>query len=115
MTLKLELPIKTVSESNQRDHWRVKNARKTAQQEEVRIEWLKAIRRRPIYLQMPYRVRLTRLAARRLDDDNLQSAFKGIRDQIARLLGIDDGDDRISFEYAQEKLSRAYAVRIEVG
>jgi hypothetical protein len=112
--LKLELPIRTVSEANSREHWRAKNARKTAQQTEVRAEWLKAIRKRNVYLQTPYAVRLTRLGPRKLDDDNLRSAFKGIRDEVARLLGVDDGSDLIRFEYGQEKVSRWFGVRIEV-
>lgn len=35
------------------------------------------------------------------DDDNHQSGCKGLRDIISRWLGIDDGDARIRFEYAQ--------------
>lgn len=46
-------------------------------------------------------LRLTRISPRRLDDDNLQAAFKGVRDEVAAYFHIDDRDPRIRFEYAQ--------------
>jgi len=36
-----------------------------------------------------------------LDDDNLPSAFKGLRDAIAKSIGVDDGDRRYRWEYRQ--------------
>lgn len=36
-----------------------------------------------------------------LDDDNLQGAFKGLRDAIASWLGVDDGNPAIKWEYDQ--------------
>lgn len=36
-----------------------------------------------------------------VDDDNLSGGLKWLRDAIARSLGIDDGDRRVRFEYAQ--------------
>lgn len=44
---------------------------------------------------------LTRLSPGRLDDDNLAGAFKAVRDQVADELGLDDGDERLKFLYAQ--------------
>lgn len=38
---------------------------------------------------------------RTLDDDNLSGACKWLRDAIAASLGIDDGDSRLRWEYAQ--------------
>lgn len=107
------LPIKTVSEANSREHWRVKNRRKRAQQAEVNVEWKRAVKRK---VTLPCVVRLTRVAPNMLDDDNLRSAFKGIRDEVARLVGVDDGSDQIRFEYEQHKSEGRghYDVFIEV-
>jgi hypothetical protein len=48
-----------------------------------------------------------------MDSDNLAIAAKSLRDGVADKLGIDDGDPRITWAYAQEK-SKGYAVRIEI-
>lgn len=61
-------------------------------------------------------VRLTRHApSKGLDDDNLRSAFKAIRDGIADALRIDDGDRRIRFEYDQKRApAGVYFVLVEI-
>lgn len=111
--LSLILPIRIVSEANSREHWRRRNKRKQAQQREVDIEWKQAMRGRSVPL--PCVVTLTRIAPRLYDDDNLRGAFKGIRDQIARLVGVDDADERIKFEYRQERRApKQYDIFIEV-
>ncbi len=106
--------LKTVSELNQREHWAVKNRRKKDQQESVAIAMLNALRGKRIAL--PCVVKLTRIGPRRLDEgDNLSSAFKGIRDQIARQLGTDDGGDQVEFQYAQMPIgSRDYSIKVEI-
>lgn len=38
---------------------------------------------------------------RQLDDDNLSGSFKGLRDSIARSIGVDDGDRRFRWECRQ--------------
>lgn len=107
------IPVKTVSEANSREHWRVKTNRKRAQQREVSVEWRRAFGQRPIPL--PCVVTLTRIAPKALDDDNLRSAFKGIRDCIARQIGVDDGSELIRFEYKQIPIrSRKYAISVQV-
>jgi hypothetical protein len=44
---------------------------------------------------------LTRCSPRKLDDDNLASAFKAIRDEVAKQLGVDDGGTRVEWVYKQ--------------
>lgn len=62
---------------------------------------------------LPVTVILTRIAPRALDDDNLQGAFKAIRDGIADKLGVADNHPGLTFLYAQERgKPREYAVRI---
>jgi hypothetical protein len=56
---------------------------------------------------------MTRVAPRALDDDNNVSAFKGIRDQIAEQLGLNDRDQRIAWRYEQER--GPACVRIELA
>jgi hypothetical protein len=60
---------------------------------------------------------LTRItpSARGLDDDNLGSSFKAIRDEVAAWLGIDDRDPRVRWRCEQEKgAPKVWAVRIEI-
>lgn len=49
------------------------------------------------------RVTITSYRRRLLDGDNFQGGAKLLRDEIAKTLGVDDGDPRIEFEYAQVK------------
>jgi hypothetical protein len=115
-SLDFQVPVKTVSELNQREHWAVKNKRKQLQQLEVMAVLNNNLRGRSV--QLPCLVKLTRIGPRKLDEgDNLSSAFKGIRDQIAKQLGADDGDtDTIRFEYAQMPIGmREYGVRVTIN
>lgn len=101
------LPVKTVSEMNQRGHWsararRMKSARFAA------FALCPAVA-------LPCVVRLVRLSAGELDDDNLRSALKGVRDGVADRLGVPDNDPRVRWEYGQERCKRGtYGVRLEL-
>jgi hypothetical protein len=107
------VPIRTVSEANARDHWRVRNARKKGQQEAAYFAFKGATRGRAVKL--PCVVRFLRIGPHRLDSDNLAGAFKGIRDQLAQLLGADDGSDLIRWEYDQCAIGeRSYNVKVQV-
>lgn len=91
----VHLPIATVSEANRRDHWRVKAKRAKAQR-----QMAAALVPR---FGLPCVVTLTRISPRMLDDDNLQSALKAVRDGVADRLGVDDRDPRVEWRYAQRK------------
>lgn len=111
--LEFDAPIRVISEANCRDHWAVKSRRRQRQQQEMDVLLLNALQGRKV--QLPCRVKLTRIGARILDSDNLQSAFKAVRDAIARRLGIDDGDSRIKFDYAQEAIGRReYNIKVRI-
>lgn len=103
------IPIKTVSGLNAREHWRQRTRRVKA--ERTAVAWaLRAAERPPI----PCAVLLTRIApSNGLDpDDNLPSSMKGVRDQIAEWLGVDDRKRQlVRYLYAQER--GPYGVRIE--
>jgi hypothetical protein len=103
----IELPIKTVSTLNVREHWAVRAKRNKTHRNET--HWAcKGLKR----VDPPMTITLTRLGKRKLDGDNLQGALKSVRDGVADWLGIDDGDDRLTWVYRQE--TGAYGVRIEI-
>jgi hypothetical protein len=55
------------------------------------------------YWDQPLLVVMTRIAPRALDDDNLASALKHLRDGIADALGYDDRDPRVRYRCAQRR------------
>lgn len=62
------------------------------------------------------RVVITQHTVRLLDSDNCVGALKGVRDAVAKWLGIDDGARGISWVTGQEKATRAgvgVVIRIE--
>ena len=100
-------PIKIISEANQREHWAAKAKRVKAHR---KAGWAII---RSLKVMLPVTVLLTRIGVRKLDDDNLAGAFKGLRDGIADGFGVADNDDRIIFVYDQRKgKPKEYAVDI---
>jgi len=72
----------------------------------------------------PRKVSFVRLAPRQLDDDNLRSAFKPIRDQVVCWLALDNSpsakaDDGMrsgyEFTYHQQQQQKLYGIRVELG
>lgn len=113
--ISVTIPIRTVSEANRasHEHWRARQKRAKDQ----RMTVLSVLRSRFVTppLDVPRAVRITRIAARRLDDGNLGASQKHVQDGVADWMGIDDGSPLVSWAYAQEKGKRGeYAVRIEV-
>ncbi|HEY6244582.1 MAG TPA: hypothetical protein VIX17_11570 [Pyrinomonadaceae bacterium] len=114
-SIEFSAPIRIVSEANDRSHWAVKHKRKTAQQGEMIIILRNVLRQNP-KVTFPCVVTLTRIGPRRIDDDNLAGGCKFCRDAIAHELDIDDGDERIKFEYDQEVIGkREYGVRVKIS
>lgn len=93
-----------------RCHWSVIAKRR---RDERQVAALFMARHRPPSL--PCRVTLIRIAPKRLDDDNLRQAFKAIRDEVTRWLGLtNDNDPRLLWRYQQGSLGRGcHQVRIE--
>lgn len=94
---------------NSRHHWATK-ARKVKAQRKTVAWMLKLFGGVPPA--PPLVVVLTRIGPRKLDDDNVTGTLKYTRDSVAEWLGLDDGDDRLTWKCQQEKGS--YAVRIEL-
>lgn len=110
--------IKTVSEANSSEHWTKKAKRHKKQQFFVKASCQKHL---PSPF-LPCNVHLIRLSPRLLDDDNLRSALKYVRDEISeylikpnfkdyvsksgkrvKLKGRCDSDPRITWTYDQKK------------
>lgn len=102
------IPIKTVSAMNAREHWTKKKKRHDMEKLAVRM----TVKPFPL----PCIVRMVRVSPGELDTDNLTSAFKAIRDEIARVCGCGDSPrDPITWAYAQEKCKRGhFGVRVEL-
>lgn len=92
---------RVVSEANRHDGWAEAMRRRKAQQKAVRAAWLTAPWGLHKGWQFPCVVTLTHHGPKMDKHDNLSRAFKGIVDAVAGLLGIDDGDDRVTWEYRQ--------------
>ena len=107
----VDIPIRTQSEANLREHWGTKARRVKQHRDLAFVVVRKALEyRRPL----PCVVTLTRLSPRLLDDDNLRQALKACRDGIADWLGVDDRSPLIRWEYDQRQASKYHAVRVEV-
>ena len=115
--ISFKIPLKTVSEANSSEHWTLKRNRHKEQQFLVREAYYKYVK----IINFSAVITLTRLSPRLLDDDNLVSAFKWIRDELSECIfpsndfcinkigraffvkGRKDADPRLKWIYKQEK------------
>lgn len=104
------VPIRTVSALNYREHWKARSRR--VKKEREAVAWYLASR--GIKPAIPLVVTLTRLGpSNGLDDDNLAGALKGVRDEVAAWLGVDDRrSEVVRYRYAQER-AKDWGVRIQ--
>ncbi len=121
-----EIPLK-VKEANISEHWTKSRKRHKRQQFFIRC----LFNREAQEISLPCTVILTRLSSHMLDDDNLVSAFKWIRDEVSEglmpnlkktyidkkgipriLKGRADNHPLIAWQYSQEK-SKLSGIRIE--
>ncbi len=109
------IPLRTVSESNARDHWAARAKRTRAARHVVGFTVGAGVR--AASLEPPCRVWLTRIApSSGLDDDNLRGALKACRDGVADALGLRDNDPRIEWCYAQRRGAKGqWAVEISIA
>ncbi|MFA7291879.1 MAG: hypothetical protein WC023_06480 [Rhodocyclaceae bacterium] len=110
--MRIELPLKTVSLLNMREHFRVAATRKALHRRTVQLMFKG--KERPT---LPATVTLTRLSPGTLDaHDNLPSSMKHIVDGLADWLDVDDADPRVRWVYAQQKSQRGkFGVIVEVA
>jgi hypothetical protein len=110
------MPIRTTTGLNQREHWAVRSKRVKRERQATRWFW-KTHDMHPLEgYKGPMTIRLTRVSpsTRQPDLDNVVGGCKGIRDELAALMGRDDGDRTITWEYSSEKGEWGVSVIIEV-
>jgi hypothetical protein len=113
--LEWTLPIHTISEANSSEHWTMKHKRHQIQKRWI---WF-AFQDLQKKIILPCHIKLTRIGKRLLDSDNLPSSLKWVRDAVADHIipglkpGQADGDERISWEYGQQR-GKEYAVIIRI-
>lgn len=93
----LSVPLKLVSEANQREHWSTRFDRKSEQQEFMSL--VLPLAGRLFYVMYLQSIKLTRVGCK-MDADNNVGSFKHVQDAIAKWLGADDGD--VMWEYEQQ-------------
>jgi hypothetical protein len=106
-----EIPVRLVSGANIREHWAVKAKRSRLHRTTAKIVTTAAIHGG--IFQPPLVITIERVGVRKLDSDNLAISAKGVRDGIADALGIDDGDDRLDWQYRQS-IGKQYTVRVTI-
>jgi hypothetical protein len=115
-SVNLTIPIKILSEANNSDHWAEKKVRKDKIREAIDQAWL-SLHEKPT---APCLILIRRIAPRLLDYDNLVYSMRSVTNKIAELIlpglaaGRADGDRRLKFEYAQQKMAKTYELRIEI-
>lgn len=120
-TIDIPLAKPLPSVANLREHWAVKAKRTAAQRELAHLHLLASgaafLREWRIISGNPaarLAVTFTRINPRELDDDNLRSAFKAVRDTVAKACGIDDRSKRYEWTYQQERGAPGYRIRLEI-
>jgi hypothetical protein len=110
------VPIRTVSESNSRDHWSKRAKRAKHQRSLTALMVRAALGGLTADQCSTLVVSLARIAPRELDDDNLRGACKGPRDAVADALGLpSDRDPRVTWLYYQRRgKPREYAVEVRI-
>lgn len=117
VSVSFSVPVKILSEANNTDHWSKKKARKDETRKKIKLKWL--VIGSPT-VKLPCIIKITRIAPRELDFDNLVYSMRNITNIIADLLipglapGRADGDKRLKFEYLQRKIPKTYSVEIEI-
>jgi hypothetical protein len=107
----ITIPVRVISEANTREHWGLKASRAKKQKNEAILAVKVCTEYRS--LKLPLAISFVRYGKRKLDSDNLQGAFKAVRDGVAEALSINDGSDLITWDYKQEA-GKDYAIRIIV-
>lgn len=109
-----DFPFRTQPHLNTRVSWVVGHSKKQKEREALHFAWIAAGRPKP---PLPATITFVRIAPRPLDEgDNLPSAFKAMRDELAKRLGVnDDRKAPVTWLYAQERgAPKTYAVRVEM-
>jgi hypothetical protein len=110
LAISVTISLYTTTEANAGGHFVPKIKRAKKQRACVRDVFRKIGLALPL---LPAKITLTRIGQRKLDSDNLASALKHVRDEIAAAYQVDDADSRYAWEPQQER-GEGYAVRIQI-
>ncbi len=105
--MRFSIPIRLPSLLNTRMHWRRMLSLKKKQKEATALCMVGVV-----MPPMPLLVTITRVGPKKLDDDNLAASAKYIRDEIARIIGTDDGSPLYTWRYEQR--AGKYCVEVEI-
>jgi len=112
------LALRTVNESNRRDHWGTSARRHARQREIVKMTlWARCRPNREAMMsdhQKRLSICLTRYSRGKLDTDGVVSALKHVRDETAACLGFDDREERVTWHYRQERVPKGFAIQIRI-
>lgn len=112
--IELFIPVRTKNDLNSREHWRSVQKRAKAIKHTASM-FIATLGPKAEVIALPCVVKLTRLSMRTMDSDGLAASCKHVRDAIAEWLRLDDGDERVHFQYAQEKCKKSqFGVRVQV-
>lgn len=115
--IEIDLPIKTVPESNSSEHWTAKHKRHKAQKKTVYVMLKPLVK----FVSLPCEITITRFAPRSLDrHDNLPYSLKWITDAITEVITGDfrhgRSDDKEEFDiFFTQTISKKYGVRIRIS
>lgn len=105
--------LRTMSEQNEREHWRTRAARTKHQKEVVSLA-LNTAHDAIRNLELPLVVTLTRVApSNGLDSDNVVGSQKHVRDAVAKVIGVDDKSKMVEWQVQQKKGPWAVDIYIE--
>lgn len=113
------MPMRLVSETNQREHHMARHRRRKAQRAAATLAFRSALGQAGMQAGMQWshtHVIVTRIAPRFLDGhDNLQSSCKAVVDGIADAMGVNDGSGVVRWAYRQEHgKPKEYACMVQV-
>ena len=104
MKLTTTIDVQLGRGQNMREHYRVRANRVKAEREATAKALKGPFAYGALHDDDGARITLHRPWARvPLDSDNLSGAFKGVRDEIASFLGVDDRSERLHWIYTQSK------------
>lgn len=114
ISLVFTVPLKCINPLNGREHWRARARRVKAERSAIALafpHWARGVLSSKRWAKAV--VILTMRRPRLFDDDAVPGALKGVRDEVAKQLGVDDADSRIGFVTGQERCPD-YAVTVQV-
>lgn len=100
---------------NSRLHWSARHRVVARQRATVRAAFARAEKLAAVVRGFTVVVTITRVAncGKKLDVDNLSSSCKGVQDEVAAFLGVDDGDERwVTWRYEARRGPAAVVVEL---